>query len=107
MRMSGGRHEYYDYFHRLKPALISKAEEFSVLGYEDISIKDIWRFLIEKKWRKPKEGIRVYELVSDVLSLKVGEFMNFATVEAFRSQRDPFEELGHEDLQQLLKADDD
>ncbi|RWR15226.1 post-transcriptional regulator [Siminovitchia fortis] len=105
--MAEQNHEYDDYFHRLKPALMSKAEEFAVLGYEDISIEDLWRFLTEKTWRKPKEGVRVHELVSDVLSLKAGDFMNFATVEAYRSQGDPFEGLGNDDLQQLLKTDED
>ncbi|VEF47669.1 post-transcriptional regulator of ComE expression [Bacillus freudenreichii] len=93
--MSEYKHEYDDYFHMLKPALLSKAEEFAVLGYEDVTIKDIWRFLTEKTWKKPKEGVRVYELVSDVLSLRVGDFMNFVTMEAFRSQESPFDELNN------------
>ena len=105
--MAEQRHEYDDYFHRLRPALMSKAEEFALLGYEDISMNDIWRYLTEKRWKKPTEGIRVHELVSDVLALKAGDFMNFATVEAYRSQGDPFEGLGNDDLQQLLKTDED
>lgn len=105
--MSESKHEYDGYFHRLKPALLSKAEEFVILGYEDISIEDLWRFLTEKVWKKPKEGIRVHELVSDVLSLKAGDFMNFATVEAFRSQVDSLEDLENEGIQQLLKTDED
>lgn len=104
--MSEFEHEYDDYFHMLKPALLSKVEEFAVFGYDDISIKDIWGFLTKKTWKKPKEGIRIYELVSDVLTLRVGDFMNFVTVEAFRSQDDPFEELKHQEAQQLLKADE-
>ncbi|MBS4199784.1 post-transcriptional regulator [Bacillus sp. FJAT-49732] len=89
----------------LSPVLTSKAEEFAVLGYGEVKMEDIWTFLTKKKWRKPKEGIRIYELVSDVLSMKVGEFMNFATVEAFKSP-DWFSELDSEELQELLVPKD-
>ncbi|GIN97968.1 post-transcriptional regulator ComN [Siminovitchia terrae] len=105
--MSEYKHEYDDYFHRLKPALLSKAEEFVILGYEDISIEDLWRFLTEKAWKKPKAGVRVHELVSDIFLLKIGDFMNFATVEAFRSRGDSLENLRNDDFQQLLKTDED
>ena len=103
--MSESKHLYDDYFHMLKPVLISKVEEFLVLGYEDVNKEDIWRYLTVKKWKKPKEGIRVYELVSDIMSIRVGDYMNFATVEAFRSS-DPFEDFNNEDIGQLLKTED-
>ncbi|MFD1705515.1 post-transcriptional regulator [Siminovitchia sediminis] len=98
------KHEYDDYFHRLQPALASKVEEFAVLGYEEVSVTHLWKFLTEKTWKKPKEGIRIYELVSDILSLKTGDFMHFATMEAFRGSNS-LDDLESEDLQELLRAD--
>ncbi|MCJ8006944.1 post-transcriptional regulator [Lederbergia wuyishanensis] len=103
--MDTSHHPYDSYFHMLTPALTSKSEEFTILGYGEVKIEDIWSFLTKKKWRKPKEGIRSYELVSDVLSMKVGEFMNYATVEAFKSP-DWFSELDTEELQELLVPKD-
>jgi len=105
LMMDASQHPYESYFHMLTPALTSKAEEFTVLGYGEIKIEDIWTFLTKKKWRKPKDGIRVYELVSDVLSFKVGEYMNYATVEAYKSP-DLFSDLDSEELQELLLPKD-
>lgn len=75
----------YDQFRgKVQPALESKASEFRVLGYETITPDEIWTYLIEKKWRRLKENIHLYEVVADILALKVGDYMNYATVEAFR-----------------------
>lgn len=94
-------HPYDSYFYILEPVLISKKEEFVVLGYGEVNKADLWAYLTQKKWRKPKEGIRIYELVSDVLSLNIGDFMNFATVEAFKSP-DILKDLDGNEMQQLL-----
>jgi hypothetical protein len=103
--MAKEKHVYDDYFSMLKPALLSKAEEFSILGYDKVSNEDIWDYLKEKKWRNPKEGIRVYELVSDIMSLKPGDYMNYATVKAFRSP-DLLKDLDSDELQQLIGANE-
>ncbi|TXC90063.1 competence protein ComN [Metabacillus litoralis] len=67
----------------VKPAIRSKLEEFILLGYRDVSEEKVWNFLKNKKWRKTPE-LFVHEVVRDVLSLKVGDFMNYATVESFK-----------------------
>ncbi|MGI8383225.1 post-transcriptional regulator [Robertmurraya sp. P23] len=92
----------YDRFRKeVHPALISKIEEFSLLGYGTISQDSLWEFLSKKKWRKPKEDVKVYEVVSDILSVNVGEYMNYATVEAFKS--DEFSLANDEERRELLK----
>lgn len=103
--MPKDKHVYDDYFNMLKPALASKAEEFEVLGYDSVSKEDIWNFLKQKTWKNPKEGIRIYELVADIMSVKPGDYMNYATVEAFRSP-DLLKDLDNEDLQQLLGTEE-
>lgn len=67
----------------VRPAIRSKVEEFILLGYEDISEEKLWTFLKAKTWKKTPE-LYVHEVVRDVLALKVGDFMNFATVESFK-----------------------
>lgn len=92
----------YDRFRKaVHPALTSKMEEFSLLGYGTISQDSLWDFLRKKKWRKPKEDVMVYEVVSDILSVNVGEYMNYATVEAFKS--DEFSLANDEERRELLK----
>ncbi|MFK4997599.1 post-transcriptional regulator [Bacillus sp. N9] len=94
-------HPYNSYFHVLTPALVSKVEEFNVLGYGKVDKADLWNYLTKKIWRNPKEGIRMYELVSDVISLNIGDFMNFSTVEAFKSPN-LLADLESKELQALL-----
>jgi hypothetical protein len=98
-------HQYDEYYDILQPALNSKAEEFLLIGYGKVEINDLWNYLTKKKWKKHTESKRLHELVSDVLSLKVGDFMNFATVEAFRSPN-WFIDLKQEELQELLRPNE-
>lgn len=103
--MTNLKHMYDEYFHHLKPALQSKAEEFLLLGYDKVNEEDIWKFLQSKTWKNPEEGRRTYQLVADILSLDVGSFMNYASVEAFRSPS-PLEAMNDDELQQWLNTED-
>ncbi|MDQ0231511.1 post-transcriptional regulator [Metabacillus malikii] len=91
--------EYYK--DHVKPALKSKLEEFKMLGYAEVSEEKLWDFLKNKKWRKTKE-LSVYEVVSDVLSVKVGEYMNFVTVESYKKDNWFESEEGKELLKGLI-----
>jgi hypothetical protein len=75
-----------DFKDHVKPAIISKLEEFNILGYEDVTEEKIWAFLKNKKWKKTPE-LSVHEVVRDVLALRVGDFMNYATVESYKSSK--------------------
>jgi hypothetical protein len=94
-------HQYDRFREQVKPVLLSKLEEFEILGYQTISEPELWNYLTVKKWRKPKEDIQLYEIVQEIFSVKVGEFMNFATVEAFKMPDFSFE--SEEDMKELLK----
>ena len=62
----------------------SKAEEFALLGYEHISAKDIWK-CIDAKYQKT--GIpRLHQLVNDIYSLKVTDYMNWMTMQAYKGE---------------------
>ena len=50
-------HDYDQFHNKVRPALISKQEEFLLLGYDNVSEEDIWTFLLKKKWRQ-KERTR-------------------------------------------------
>lgn len=64
---------------------ISKAEEFRLIGYEQVTGRDIWECVSQKY---EKEGFPpLYQLVNDILSLKATQFMNYMTISAFRGSR--------------------
>lgn len=92
----------YEVFHQdVQPALKSKKEEFTMLGYEGVTEQEIWIFLTRKKWKKPKNDIRLYEIVADILSIQPGEYMNFVTIEAFKFGNLSLED--EEERRELLK----
>lgn len=55
----------------------SKAEEFAMLGYENVTGEEIWACVSEKY----KQGMpRLHQVVNDILSLKTTQFMNWMTM---------------------------
>ena len=55
----------------------SKAEEFILLGYENVSGQDIWDCVSDKY----KKGIPpLHQVVNDILSLKTTQYMNWMTM---------------------------
>ena len=60
----------------------SKAEEFHMLGYEQVSATEIWDCVSEKYI---KSGVPpLHRVVNDILSLKVTQFMNWMTMNIYR-----------------------
>ncbi|GEN33076.1 post-transcriptional regulator [Aneurinibacillus danicus] len=57
-----------------------KAQEFAMLGYEDITVEEIWQCVSEKY----KEIPRLHKVVNDILSLKPGRWMNWMTMRAYK-----------------------
>lgn len=91
----------YDHLRNdVQPALNSKLEEFSMLGYGQVAEQELWDFLIKKKWKKLNESKRISEIVDDILSVKVGEFFSFASIEALKETEFVLDEEG---LRELLK----
>lgn len=64
---------------------LSKAEEFRLIGYEQVTGPDIWECVNQKY---EKNGFPpLYQLVNDILSLKATQFMNYMTISAYRGSR--------------------
>ncbi|MBT2688052.1 post-transcriptional regulator [Bacillus sp. ISL-47] len=94
-------HEY-DYFRtEVRPALESKLDEFRLLGYEKVTEQELWGFLTKKKWKKPKENVRLFEIVEEIMTVKVSEYIHYATIEAYKGTGFAFD--SEEDRRELLK----
>lgn len=76
-------HSLNQYRDHVKPFIISKMEEFHLLGYDKITEDELWEFLLTKKWKKMEE-VKVHQMAADILAVKVTDFMNFRTVETFK-----------------------
>ena len=63
----------------------SKAEEFRLLGYEHVSGQEIWTCVSDKYHKTGQPAL--HQIVNDILSLKVTQFMNYMTLNAYRGTR--------------------
>lgn len=60
----------------------SKADEFKLIGYEHVSGQDVWECVSDKYH---KHGMPpLYQVVNDILSLKITQFMNYITLNMYR-----------------------
>jgi len=63
---------------------LSKAEEFHLIGYEQVTGADVWECVSDKYHKKGVPPL--YEIVNDILSLKITQFMNFVTLNMYRGE---------------------
>ncbi|MBP2240551.1 hypothetical protein J2Z40_001108 [Cytobacillus eiseniae] len=94
-------HAYEQFRFEVQPALTSKLEEFTLLGYGQVKEKELWEYLIMKKWRKIEENKRISSIVEDIFSVRVGDYFSFATIEAFKGAEFVFDD--ENELRELLK----
>lgn len=62
----------------------SKAEEFHLIGYDQVTGADVWECVSDKYHKKGTP--QLHEVVNDILSLKVTQFMNFITLSMYRGE---------------------
>jgi Post-transcriptional regulator len=86
---------------QVQPAIASKLEEFRLLGYDSVTEQDFWDFLLKKKWRKVKEEMKLFEIIQDILSVKVSDYLSFATIEAYKTAEFSFDD--ENEWKELLK----
>lgn len=61
---------------------IMKAEEFAVLGYTQVTAEEIWECVSSRYQKTGKPPL--HQMVNDILTLKVPDFMNWMTLQAFK-----------------------
>nr|WP_248930952.1 post-transcriptional regulator [Paenibacillus hamazuiensis] len=62
----------------------SKAEEFRMLGYEQVTGRDIWDCVSDKYHKTGMPAL--HRVVNDILSLKVTQFMNWMTMNIYKDR---------------------
>ena len=94
--------KYEKLFDHVRPAVESKMNEFHFYGYSTVTEQDIWKYCVQKKWRKRTiDDMRTYELINDVMELTPAEYMTYTQIEEQRAS-DWFSDLNSEELQLLL-----
>ncbi|HAU34188.1 MAG TPA: hypothetical protein DCW76_07595 [Lysinibacillus sp.] len=94
--------QYEQLFEKIRPAIDSKIAEFKYFHYDAITAEELWRYCVEKKWRKKKvDQLRLYEVIATIFSVSPSDIVSFYQVEFLQSDN-WFEELNTEELQLLL-----
>lgn len=75
-----GHVDWRQYENELKDLCAVKAEEFQMLGYQEVTADEVWQ-CARQSFRKEAA---LHELVSAIVGLKVGQFMNYVTMNAYK-----------------------
>ncbi|WP_088072488.1 post-transcriptional regulator [Gottfriedia luciferensis] len=70
---------------KLQIVIDSKLDEFKMLGFDTVSEDELWECLEKTLWRKKEEEAKLFQLVEDILSLTVNDYMNYIRIESFKS----------------------
>jgi hypothetical protein len=68
--------------HTIRELCVSKAEEFRMLGYDQVTGQDVWNCVCDK-YIKTGEPL-LHKMVNDILSLKVTSLMNWMTLSVYK-----------------------
>lgn len=67
------------------PALKSKVNEFKQIGYNGITIEELWTCLEARVW-KDEKTLPIHTVVQDVLHLPPSVYISFITIEALTTK---------------------
>lgn len=72
------------YVRELLTLCAGKVDEFRLLGYEEVTMDEVWSFVCAKM----KEDAPIYQWVDFILCIRVMDFMNYQTIEAYKGKMD-------------------
>jgi hypothetical protein len=64
---------------------MDKAEEFRMIGYEQVTGQDIWECVSDRYYKSGTPAL--HAVVNDIMSLKVNQYMNFITLSLYRGEK--------------------
>lgn len=68
----------------INPFLISKLEEFQLLGMERVTMDELWGFVLERMKKKKIKEVFLHELVNFIMRLSVNDYLNKIRLEMFK-----------------------
>ncbi len=77
-------HPNNEYRELLRPMVQLKLREFNLLGYKNITEELFWAFLTEFKWKGITVPMRLHQAASEVLSVKMSEYMDYASLSVIK-----------------------
>jgi len=72
--------DWHAYQGQLHALCVMKVEEFALLGYETVVADEVWA-CVQSRVKGP---IALHEMVERIMTLKVSDFMNYETMNAYK-----------------------
>jgi hypothetical protein len=68
-------------FAELRSLCESKAEEFALLGYDNVKAEDVWECVSSSYKQIPA----LHQVVNDILALKITKYMNWLMIQMYKN----------------------
>lgn len=93
---------FFGLYEKVQLILTNKIEEFHYYGYDSITEQDLWKYCIDKVWRKKDvQNMRLYELTAGIFGATASEVLSYMQIKDFKRNELNLR-LSNEELQSLF-----
>ena len=72
-------------YEKVQLILTNKIEEFHYYGYDALTEQDLWKYCVDKVWRKQDvQNLRLHELTSGIFGTTASEVLNYVQMSDFK-----------------------
>lgn len=76
---------FSELYEKVQLVLTNKIEEFHHYGYNSITEQDLWKYCIDKIWRKQDvQSLRIHELTAGIFSATASAVLNYMQMSDFK-----------------------
>lgn len=94
---------FFGLYEKVQLILTNKIEEFHYYGYDSITEQDLWKYCIDKVWRKKDvQNMRLHELTSGIFCATASEVLSYMQIRDFKRNELNLK-LSSEELQSLFQ----
>ena len=93
---------FFSLYEKVQLILTNKIEEFHYYGYDSITEQDLWKYCIDKVWRKRDvQNMRLHELTAGIFSATASEVLSYMQIKDYKRNELNLK-LSNEELQSLF-----
>ena len=76
---------FFSVYEKVLLILTNKIEEFHYYGYDALTEQDLWKYCVDKVWRKQDvQNLRLHELTSGIFGTTASKVLNYVQISDFK-----------------------
>lgn len=76
---------FFSLYEKVQLILTNKIEEFHYYGYDALTEQDLWKYCVDKVWRKQDvQNLRLHELTSGIFGATASEVLSYVQMSDFK-----------------------